>query len=72
MENYKHTSPKTFYDVTWMNVKDWWVNELGNQWEFAHTSEQYIVLKQYNLTHFPNHNKPAKPVRYLNRKEVTC
>ena len=72
MENHKHTPPKTYFDVTWMHVKDWWVNELGNQWEFGHMSAQYDVLKQYNKVHFPNKNKPAKPVRYLNRKEETC
>lgn len=70
MENYKHTPPNTYYDVTWTHVKDWWTNELGNDWEFPLVSDKYKILGTYNNTHFPNQDKPvkSKPIRYLNRK----
>lgn len=71
MENYKHTPPKSYFDVSWTHVKDWWEKELGKDFKSLDPEAKYGILKLYNQTHFPNQNKPAKPIRYLNRKEET-
>lgn len=75
MNGYKHIPPKSYYDVTWAIVRDWWENELDKPWSFEHISEKYIILKKYNNTFFPGgpeQAKPTKPIRYLNRVETSC
>ena len=76
MNDYKHLPPKSFYEVTWAFVRDWWENEQDNIWPTEKVSDKYIILKQYNKTFFPNDaNSPvksSKPIRYLNRVEASC
>lgn len=75
MNGYKHIPPKSYYDVTWGIVRDWWENELDKPWNFEHINEKYIILKKYNNTFFPGgaeQAKPIKPIRYLNRVESSC
>ena len=75
MNGYKHIPPKSYYDVTWAIVRDWWENELDKPWAFEDISEKYIILKKYHNTFFPSGTeqaKPTKPIRYLNRVEASC
>jgi len=71
MSTYKHKPPLSWWNVNWSHVKDWWVNEKGNEWN---DMIKYNILKSYKkvffLSEMANVKTPAvpkKPVRYLNR-----
>lgn len=70
--NYKHTPPDKPEKVKLEHVKDWWVVELGSNWD---STIKYTILKAYNHKFFQEYEKSLanpqvfvkKNIRYLNR-----